>query len=74
MIFIGNRIADATLFQTIGESPPVLRTESGGWGKPRKPVDPKSEVVIQRKTNPEIRKRITNFFLEIFILTKNRVA
>ncbi len=58
---------DTALFQAIGESPPVLRTESGGLGKPRGPVVPKSEVVIKRKANPETMKRITNFFLEIFI-------
>ena len=29
-ILIGNIIVDTVLFQAIGESPPVLRTESGG--------------------------------------------
>ncbi|MEK7497065.1 MAG: hypothetical protein AAB657_04165 [Patescibacteria group bacterium] len=65
--FIGNIIADTVLFQLMGESAPVLRIESGGLGNPRGPVDPKSEEVIKRKTNPKIIKRITNFFLEIFI-------
>ena len=41
--------------------------ESGCLGNPRGPVDPKMEDVINRKINPEIIKRITNFFLEIFI-------
>lgn len=64
---MGNIIVDTALFQAIGESPPVLRTESGGLGKPRGPVVPKSELVIKRKANPEMRKRITNFVFEIFI-------
>lgn len=67
-ILIGNIMLDTALFQAIGESPPVLRTESGGFGKPRGPVVPKSEEVIKRKTNPEMIKSITNFFLEIFML------
>ena len=64
---------DTVRFQAIGELPPVLRTESGGLGKPRGPVDPKSEVVIKRKTNPEMMKRITNFFLEILIPIERRI-
>ena len=64
---IGKIIVDTALFQAIGESPPVLRTESGGLGKPRGPVDPKSEEVIKRKANPETMKRKTNFVLEMFI-------
>lgn len=66
-ILIGNMIVDAVLFQAIGDSLPVLRMESGDLGKPRGPVDPKSEVVIKRKTNPKMRKEMTNFVLEIFI-------
>ena len=58
---------DTVFFQAIGESDPVLSNESGGLGKPRGPVDPKSEVVIKRKINPEMMKIIINFFLEIFI-------
>jgi|GEM_PF-7047080 len=53
-------------FQAIGDAVP--RKESGCLGKPRGPVDPKSEVVIKRKANPEMMKRITNFVLEMFIL------
>ena len=53
------------LFQTIGDA--VSRKESGCFGKPRRPVDPKSEVVTKRKANPEMRKEITNFVLEVFI-------
>ncbi|MEK9200787.1 MAG: hypothetical protein AAB909_02300, partial [Patescibacteria group bacterium] len=66
-ILIGSKIVDTALFQAIGESLPVLTTESGGLGKPRGPVDPRSEVVIKRKTNPKMMKRVTNFVLEIFI-------
>ena len=58
---------DTAFFQAIGESPPVLRIGSGGLGNPRGPVVPKSVVVMKRKANPQMRKRITNFFLEIFI-------
>ena len=56
---------DTVLFQAIDDAVP--RKESGCLGNPRGPVDPKSEVVIKRKANPEMMKRITNFFLEIFI-------
>ena len=58
---------DKVLFQATGESLPVLSIESGGCGKPLGPIVPKREVVIKRKANPEIMKRITNFVLEIFI-------
>ena len=58
-------IVDAVFFQTTGDAVP--RKESGCLGKPRGPVDPKSEVVIKRKTNPEMRKRMTNFVLEMSI-------
>ena len=64
-IFIGNIIVDTAFFQAIGDAVP--RKESGCLGKPRGPVDPTSEVVIKRKANPEMMKRITNFVLEIFI-------
>lgn len=67
IILIGSSIVDRVLFQTIGESLPVLRTESGDLGKPRRPVDPKSEVVIKRKVNPKTMKRLRNFILETFI-------
>ncbi len=66
-ILIGARIVDTVLFQVTGES--INRKESGGLGNPRGPVDPKNEVVIKRKANPEMIKKITNFFLEIFICT-----
>lgn len=69
-ILTGSIIADAVLFQTIFESDPVWSKESGGLGKPLGPVVPKSEVVINRKANPQIMKRKINFFLEIFILLK----
>ena len=58
---------DTALFQATPESLPVLRTESGGLGKPRGPVVPKSDVVRKRETNPEMVGRITNFVLEILI-------
>lgn len=64
-ILIGVMIADTVLFQAIGESLPVIRTESGDRGNPRGPVDPKSEVVMDRKANPETMKRTTNFLPEI---------
>ena len=63
-ILIGDIIVDTVFFHGSGDAVP--RRESGCLGKPRGPVDPKSEVVIKRKANPEIMKRITNFFLEIF--------
>ncbi len=66
---MGKIIVDTALFQAIGESPPVLRTESGGLGNPRGPVVPKSEVVIKRKANPQMMKVIMNFVLEMFIFT-----
>lgn len=56
---------DAALFHATGESLPVLRIESGGFGKPRGPVDPKREVEIKRKANPKIKNKITNLVLEI---------
>ncbi|MEI6296905.1 MAG: hypothetical protein WCO84_04650 [bacterium] len=62
---MGDMIVDTVFFQAIGDA--VLRNESGYLGNPRVPVDPKSEVVIKRKMNPEMMKRATNFFLEIFI-------
>ncbi len=71
-ILIGNIIFDTILFQVIDESLPVRRTESGGAGNPRGPVVPKSVVVMKRKTNPQIMKRITNFFLEIVICSGGR--
>ncbi|PIR89275.1 MAG: hypothetical protein COU07_00025 [Candidatus Harrisonbacteria bacterium CG10_big_fil_rev_8_21_14_0_10_40_38] len=64
---MGKIIVETARFQTIGESLPVLTIESGGLGKPRGPVVPKSEVVIARNANPEIIKIITNFFLEVFM-------
>src|SRR3990167_3333104 len=64
-IFIGNIIVDTAFFHGFGDAVP--RKESGCLGTPRGPVDPKSEVVIKRKTNPEMRKKITNLILEMFI-------
>lgn len=66
-ILMGKIIVDTVLFQATGESEPVLRIESGYLGKPRGPVDPKSEVVIKLKASPKTMKRITNFFLEMFM-------
>ena len=62
---MGNISVDTVFFQTIGDAVP--RKESGCLGKPRGPVDPKSEVVINIKANPEMIKRLTNFFLEMFM-------
>ena len=67
---MGSIIVDTLFFQAIGDAVP--RKESGCLGKPRGPVDPKSEVVIKRKANPEIMKRTTNFVLGIFIYYKLR--
>ena len=64
-IFIGDIIADAVFFHAIGDAVP--RKESGCLGNPRGPVDPKSEVVMERKTNPEMMKRMTNLVLEMRI-------
>ena len=64
-IFIGTIIVDTVFFHAIGDA--VRRKESGCLGKPRGPVDPNSEVVIKRKTNPEMMKKKTNFFLVMFI-------
>jgi len=50
-------------FQAIGGA--LSRKESGCLGKTRGSVDPKGEVVIKRKANPETMKRITNFVLGI---------
>jgi hypothetical protein len=65
---MGTIIVDTIFFQAIGDAVP--RKESGCLGKPRGPVDPKSEVVIKRKVKPEMMKSITNFFLEMFIAHK----
>lgn len=64
-IFTGNIIVDTVFFH--GFSDAVPRKESGCFGNPLGPVEPKIEVVINIKANPEMRKRITNFFFEIFI-------
>jgi hypothetical protein len=61
----GDTIMDAVRFQATDESNP--RRESGGWGNPCTPVDPKIEVVTNRNTNPKIMKRMTNCVREIFI-------
>jgi hypothetical protein len=64
-ILMGNIIVDTVFFHSTCEFVP--NKESGYFGKPRTPVDPKSEVVINIKEKAEIRKNKTNFFLEIFI-------
>ncbi len=68
IILIGEIIVDTEFFQAIGDAVP--RKVSGGLGKPRGPVDPKSEVVINIKASPKTIKRPMNFFLEIFIYLK----
>ncbi len=65
MAFIGEIIVDAVFFHASGDA--VVSKVSGDLGKPRGPVDPKSEVVTARKAKPQRMKIITNFFLEIFI-------
>ena len=64
-IFIGRIIVDTVFFHATGDAVP--KKESGCFGKLRGPVDPRSEVVINIKANPEMRNRITNFVLEMFI-------
>ena len=64
-ILIGDTITDAVRFQATGESSPSK--ESGCFGNPRTPVDPKIEVVTNRNTNPKIMKRMMNCDREIFI-------
>jgi len=64
-------IVDTACFHGSGDAVP--RKESGCFGKPRGPVDPKSEVAIKRKTNPEMRKEMTNFILELFIVIERRI-
>lgn len=61
---------DTARFQTTGDSDPVRRRESGALGKPRGPVDPKSEVVTKRKMNPKTRKRMINFVLDMSIVIR----
>lgn len=61
-------MVDTVRFQAVGDSEPVRSKESGGFGKPRGPVDPKREVVTNRKTNPLMMKRITNFVLEMVMI------
>jgi len=75
-ILIGTIILDIARFQAIGESLPVVRTESGALGNPRGPVVPKSVVVTKRKANPQMKKRITNFFLEIpmLLIIEHRIS
>ena len=57
-------IVDTFLFQAVGDS--SSNKESGGLGNPLGPVVPKSEVLIKRKTNPQIMNRVTNFVFEIY--------
>lgn len=66
-ILIGNRIVDTVLFQAIGDPIPRKDSTFGVGGKTWGPDDPKNVLVIKRKANPKMRKRITNFLLEIFI-------
>ncbi len=71
-ILIGNRIVAAAFFQAIGE--PVLRKDSLCEGKSLGPDDPNSVLEIKRNINPAMRKKITNFVLEVFIASKNKIA
>ena len=67
---MGTKLAATTRFHAMGESLPVLMTESGNCGNPRGPVVPKNEVVIPRNAKPEMMKETTNLVLEIFISFK----
>ncbi len=62
---MGNRIIDIAFFQATGD--PIPRNDSVCSGKSWAPEAPKSEFEIKRKTNAQIRKRITNFGLEMLI-------
>ena len=62
---MGIIIVDTVFFQATGDAVP--KSESGCLGKPRGPVEPKNVVVIKRKLNPQIRKRLINFVFEMFI-------
>ena len=69
-ILIGKRILYPALFQTIGESVP--KKDLSFQGKTRA-SDPKSAFEINIKANAEIRKKITNFVLEMFMLIERRI-
>jgi hypothetical protein len=64
-ILIGDIIVETVFFHATGDAVP--KKVSGCLGNPRRPVEPKSEVVINIKANPEMMNIITNFLLEIFI-------
>ncbi|MDB5062545.1 MAG: hypothetical protein JWP67_2388 [Mucilaginibacter sp.] len=63
-ILIGYRIVDTVLFHPISDSVPRKDSPLSGMSLT---TDRKITLEIKRKANPEMRKRETNFFLEIFI-------
>jgi hypothetical protein len=63
-ILIGYRIVDTVLFHPISDSVPRKDSPLSGMSLM---TDRKITLEIKRKANPEMRKRETNFFLEIFI-------
>ena len=63
-ILIGYRIVDTVLFHPISDSVPRKDSPLSGMSLTS---DRKITLQIKRKANPQIRKRETNFFLEIFI-------
>src|SRR3990167_7946245 len=69
-ILIGYRILYPALFQAICESVP--KKDSSFQGKTRA-SDPKSVFEINIKANAEIRNKITNFVLEMFILIERQI-
>ena len=64
-ILTGYRILYPVLFQAIGESVP--KKDFSFQGKTRA-SNPKSALEINIKANAEMRRKITNFVLEMFIL------
>jgi hypothetical protein len=64
-ILIGYRIVDTVLFHPISDSVPKKDSPLSGMSRM---ADRKITLEIKRKANPEMRKRETNFFLEILIM------
>jgi hypothetical protein len=64
-ILIGYRIVDTVLFHPISDSVPRKDSPLSGMSRT---TDPKITLEIKRKANPDMRKRKTNFVLEIFIM------
>ena len=63
-ILIGYRIVDTMLFHPVSDSVPRKDAPLSGMSPTS---DRKITLEIKRKANPQMRKRETNFFLEIFI-------